>query len=168
MKVTNQAAISTNTALDALDATSSPKDLETYTPENKNAAIVGDSVYDCDIKADKADFNGNVDITVGDNYYATQINDWYLNFKEYEGMTVQIEGYYIDEYSPYLLIGRNGRRAPIVRGGYVSFEFYTDEDLSALKSGKDWLRVTGILRKGVDRKQGVFYYIEALETQMPS
>ncbi len=161
----DQAAISTNTALDALDATSSPKELASYTPENKNAAIIGDSVYDCDIKADKADFNGNVDITVGDNYYATQINDWYLNFKEYEGMTVQIEGYYIDEYSPYLLIGRNGPSCPYCQGGYVSFEFYTDEDLSALKSGKDWLRVTGILRKGVDRKQGVFYYIEALETK---
>lgn len=134
---------------------------------NKNAKIIGDSIYDCDIKADKAAFDGNVDITVGDNYYATQINDWYMNFKEYEGMTVQIEGYYIDEFSPFLLIGRKGPSCPYCQGGYVSFEFYTDEDLSSLKlkSGKDWLRVTGILRKGVDKKQGVFYYIEALKTE---
>ena len=161
----------TNSELDALDATSSAKDLASYKPVNKNAKIIGDSVYDCDIKADKAAFDGNVDITVGDNYYATQINDWYMNFKEYEGMTVQIEGYYIDEFSPYLLIGRKGPSCPYCQGGYVSFEFYTDEDLSSLKlkSGKDWLRVTGILRKGVDKKQGIFYYIEALKTEhMPS
>ena len=139
--------------------------LADYKPENKNAVIIGDSVYDCDIKADKAAFNGKVDITVGYNYYATQINDWYMNFKEYEGKTVQIEGFYINEYSPYLLIGRHGPVCPYCQGGYVSFEFLTDEDLSRLKSGKDWIRVTGILRKGVDRKQGIFYYIEALKTE---
>ena len=159
--VSKQSAASTETT--ASDETS-PKAPADYKPKNKNAVIIGDSVYDCDIKADRSAFNGKVDITVGDNYYATQINDWYMNFKEYEGKTVQIEGYYIDEYSPYLLIGRHGPVCPYCQGGYVSFEFLTDEDLSKLKSGKDWISVTGILRMGVDRKQGIFYYIEALKT----
>ena len=161
----DNASVETNTALAALDGTSSPDELSSYKPHFKNAKVIGDSVYDCDIASDRADYDGHVDITVGDNYYATQINDWYMNFKEYEGMVVQIEGYYIDEFSPYILIGRKGPSCPYCQGGYVSFEFYTDEDLSSLSTGRDWLRVTGILRKGVDKKQGVFYYIEALKTE---
>ncbi len=121
--------------------------------------------YDYNIEEDRQNFDAeDIDIVVGDNYYATQINDWYMNFDSYDGKTVEIEGYYIDEFSPYLFVGRYGPVCPYCQGGYVSFEFYTDEDISELQSGKDWIKVTGILRKGKD-DHGNFCYIEAMSIE---
>ena len=120
--------------------------------------------YHYDIEKDKKDFGGKADIVVGDKLYATQINDWYTNFDQYEGKTVEIEGYYINDYAPYTFVGRYGPSCPYCNGGYVSFEFYTQDDLTLLKSVEDWIKVTGILRQGED-SSGVFYYIEALSIQ---
>ena len=140
----------------------SEKGSEKKSEKNSSAVVVGDSVYDCDIKADQKKFNGKIDVTVGDKYYATQINDWYMYFDQYEGNVVEIEGYYIGEFAPYQFIGRKGPTCPYCQGGYVCFEMLTDEDLSQLKSGKDWIKVVGILRQGKDSKKGPFYYIEVL------
>ncbi|HPR39921.1 MAG TPA: hypothetical protein PKV62_02775, partial [Oscillospiraceae bacterium] len=57
-----------------------------------------------------------------------------------------------------------GPSCPYCSGGYVSFEFSTDEDLSALVSESSWIRVTGILREGAMYPGGgqdpyPFYYI---------
>jgi uncharacterized membrane protein YcgQ (UPF0703/DUF1980 family) len=132
---------------------------------NENAIVKGTGTYDCDISKDKEDFDpSSIDIVVGDKYYATQINDWYENFKDYDGKTVEIEGYYID-YSPYSFVGRFGPSCPYCQGGYVCFEFLTDEDLSKYVSDKDWIKVKGILRKGQDSEAGEFYYIEALSLE---
>ena len=117
--------------------------------------------YHCDIEADKKDFDGTVDIVVGDNLYATQINDWYENFDQYEGKSVEIEGFCINEYPPYTFVGRYGPSCPYCNGGFVSFEFYTKDDMSGLKPEKDWIKVKGILRQGKDQT-GTFYYIEVL------
>lgn len=133
--------------------------------KNKNAIEKGGSVYDCDLAEDKNNYDGHVDITVGDRYYATQINDWYMNFDQYEGKVVEIEGYYINDFAPYDLIGRYGPSCPYCQGGYVSFEFLSDEDFSTYQSAEDWIKVTGILRKGIDRAYGDFYYIEALKVE---
>ena len=46
------------------------------------------------------------EIVIGDNYFDTQINDIMLNYSEYNGKTVEIEGMYIDVYSPYTVVGR--------------------------------------------------------------
>ena len=118
--------------------------------------------YHHNLEQDKKNFDGKVDIVVGDKLFATQINDWYVNFNKYEGKVVEIEGYYINDYAPYTFIGRYGPSCPYCNGGYVSFEFYTEEDLSKLKSAKDWIKVTGILRSGRD-KDGEFTYIEVLK-----
>lgn len=120
--------------------------------------------YQCNIEEDKKDFSGKTDIVVGDNLYTTQINDWYTNFDQYEGKSVEIEGYYIDDFVPYTFIGRYGPSCPYCNGGYVSFEFYTQEDLSAFVSLQDWIKVKGILRQGED-SSGVFYYIEVLSLE---
>jgi hypothetical protein len=104
-------------------------------------------VYPYDIGADKAAVDiSSPDIVVGDNLYATQINDWYINFGDYDGKTVEIEGYYVD-LDGYSFVGRKGPSCPYCSGGYVSFEFSADEDLSVLVS-ESWIRVTGILRDG--------------------
>lgn len=120
--------------------------------------------YNCDIEADRKNFDGKADIVVGDNLYTTQINDWYENFDQYEGKTVEIEGYYINQYKPYTFVGRYGPTCPYCNGGYVSFEFYTQDDLSDIKPVEDWIKVIGILRQGKD-STGLFYYIEVLSLE---
>lgn len=132
---------------------------------NPNAIIKESSTYDCDIAADKAAYDGHVDIVVGDNLFATQINDWYMYFDQYEGKVVEIEGYYIGDFQPYDFVGRYGPSCPYCQGGYVSFEILSDEDLTQYQSVKDWIKVTGILRQGVDSMKGPFYYIEALKME---
>jgi len=134
---------------------------ESGTPPNGTLSVLDKAGYLCNIEKDKKDFDGHVNIVVGNNLYTTQINDWYTNFDQYEGKTVEIEGYYIDDYAPYTFVGRYGPTCPYCNGGYVSFEFYTLDDLSVLKSGKDWISVKGILRQGEDTS-GIFYYIEVL------
>jgi len=127
-------------------------------------------VYPYDIGADKAAVDiSSPDIVVGDNLYATQINDWYINFGDYDGKTVEIEGYYVD-LDGYSFVGRKGPSCPYCSGGYVSFEFSADEDLSVLVSESSWIRVTGILREGAMYPGGgqdpyPFYYIEALRLE---
>lgn len=136
-----------------------------YEPEHECAILKEKSVYDCDIEADREAFDGNVDIVVGDKFYATQINDWFISFDEYEGKTVEIEGYYIGDFAPYDFVGRYGPVCQYCQGGYVSFEILSAEDLSQYQSLTDWIRVTGILRQGMDRENGPFYYIEALSVE---
>ena len=125
--------------------------------------------YPYDPKEDRGKVNlEKPDIVVGDKHYATQINDWYMNFQDYEGKTVSIDGYYMN-FGGYTLVGRMGPSCPYCTGGYVNFEFKTDLDLSKLKSEESWIRVKGILRKGKysiskDVSQ-LIYYIEALEVE---
>ena len=120
------------------------------------------------IKKDRVSFPyDHLDIIVGDHHYMTQINDWFTNFKDYEGKKVEIEGYYI-KFDRYTFVGRNGPTCPYCTGGYVDFEFKSDQDLSALTSGKSWISVTGVLRQGYSydstgKKSSAFYYIEALD-----
>jgi len=150
------------------DSTNTANESNNNTSSNSQTAAASSTSsregYDCNIAKDKKTFNANkIDIKVGDSYYSTQINDWYSNFNKYEGKTVEIEGYYIVS-DPYTFVGRFGPSCPYCSNGYVSFEFYTTEDLSALVSTSDWIKVKGILRQGED-SSGVFYYIEAISVE---
>jgi len=125
--------------------------------------------YPYDIAEDRKSFDPSViDITVGDRLYMTQINDWYINFQNYAGKTVEIEGYFLN-MGKYTFVGRNGPVCPYCTGGYVDFEFQTDQDLSGFTSQETWIAVTGILREGKiklsNRETKPFYYIEALNVQ---
>jgi hypothetical protein len=125
--------------------------------------------YPYDPKEDRKKYSlEKPDIVVGDKLYATQINDWYKNFQDYEGKTVSIEGMYMN-FGGYTLVGRNGPSCPYCTGGYVNFEFRTDLDLSAFESESSWIRVKGVLRQGKysiskDVSQ-LIYYIEGLEVE---
>lgn len=141
-----------------------PQDTTPQT-DSGNAIMKDTSAYNCDIEADKRQFDGKVDIVVGDQYYATQINDWYMYFDQYANQTVEIEGYYIGDTHPYDFVGRYGPSCPYCQGGYVCFEILTNEDMTGYQSGKDWIKVTGILREGKDTVVGPFYYIEVLKLE---
>ena len=138
----------------------------TETSKGKTRKIIKkkDAVYRCDFKADRKAYKGRPDKVVGDRYYATQINDWYKNFKDYEGKTVEIESYYIGEFKPFDFIGRYGPSCPYCKGGYVCFEILYDKPLK-YRNAKDWIRVIGILRVGELLKKGVFYYIGVLKLE---
>lgn len=126
------------------------------------------STYECDFAKDREEFAGKVDIKVGDDYYAAQINDWYMYYNDYVGQVVEIEGYYISDFLPYTFVGRKGPTCPCCQGGYVCFEFLWDKEMKKMRSGKDWIKVTGIIREGEDAKQGSFTYIEALKVEKMS
>ncbi|HXK77642.1 MAG TPA: hypothetical protein PKY19_04080 [Oscillospiraceae bacterium] len=161
-----------DTAPSGTDASGSVSAAEDSAAENGSEIENSEpyDVYPYDIEADKAAVDiSDPDIVVGDNLYATQINDWYINFEDYDGKIVEIEGYYVD-LGGYSFVGRKGPSCPYCSGGYVSFEFSTDEDLSALVSESSWIRVTGILREGAMYPGGgqdpyPFYYIEALRME---
>lgn len=134
--------------------------------KGENTITRGTGYYNCDFDADRSYINSHgIDIKVGDNLYMTQINDWFKNFDDYNGKTVEIEGYYLD-FAPYSFVGRHGPTCPYCTGGYVDFEFVTDQDISELKDTQTWIKVVGILKKGYDVKvAGDFYYIEATSIQ---
>lgn len=122
-----------------------------------------------DIVQDRQTFDkNNIEITVGDTHYMTQINDWYLNFKDYENKTVTIDGYFLTINGHYF-VGRNGPTCPYCTGGYVDFEFTSDQNLKDFKPLDTWIRVSGILRESdvhMSEKTTVpFYHIEAITVE---
>lgn len=148
----------------------SPTTLSETTTKKKNTNKTAD--YACNFESDKKSFNPKkIDIKVGDNYYMTQINDWYKNFKDYSGKSVEIEGLF-EQFGDYYYVARNGPSCPYCTGGMVTFEIHSDYDYSKLSVGKTWIKVDGVLKKGTDvddkGKSYDFYYIEAFViTAMP-
>ena len=135
--------------------------------QNQPITVVSDEYpYNIDEDRKIADLT-TVDISVGDRLYMTQINDWYMNFKDYADKTVEIEGYFLDMGGKYTFVGRNGPTCPYCTGGYVDFEFQTDQDLSEYISQETWISVVGILREGKSILSNgeikPFYYIEAMQ-----
>ncbi len=121
--------------------------------------------YPYTIAEDRQNYDYNhIDIIVGDKRYMTQINDWYMNFRDYKDKTVLIEGYYLS-INGHHFVGRNGPTCPYCTGGYVDFEFTTDQDLSACETGATWIKVYGILREAIvhlnDHLTAPFYHLEA-------
>lgn len=161
-KVTANDKKSTAQARQGTEDNTSDGDAKTAKGKSKKFIKKKDAVYRCDFKADRKSYKGRPDKVVSDKYYATQINDWYKNFKDYEGKTVEIEGYYIGEFKPFDFIGRYGPSCPYCKGGYVCFEILYDKPLKC-RNAKDWIKVTGILRAGELPNKGIFYYIEALK-----
>lgn len=135
--------------------------------QGENVITKGTGYYHCDFEKDRNYVKSHgIDITMGDNLYMTQINDWFTNFDDYNGKTVEIEGYYIN-FDPYSFVGRYGPTCPYCTGGFVDFEFLSDQDISDYKGSQTWIKVDGILRKGYDTGvAGEFYYIEATSIEV--
>jgi uncharacterized membrane protein YcgQ (UPF0703/DUF1980 family) len=162
---TASATISSDTQVQSSDLQTSDTLTDSSSAES-NVSYDALEWYNYDVTADAKNFNyKHVDIVVGEKYYMTQINDWYANFGDYEGKTVEIEGYYVN-FNPYSFVGRHGPICPYCTGGYVDFEFHGLESmLSGLVSEQSWIRVYGIFRQGKD-SNGEFYYIEAVKVEV--
>ena len=102
------------------------------------------------------------DIIVGDNYFGTQIADISLNFEQYEGKTIEIEGLYFNN-SAYHFVGRYSTSAvcPNCPAGYSYFEYeWHGNQPIELTDSNSWIKVIGTLREGND-ETGQYYYIDA-------
>lgn len=108
-----------------------------------------------------------IDIVVGDNMYDTQITDFNLNFKEYEGKTVEIEGMYMENKnevtnSKYTFVGRYSNvPSQCCPQGYSYFEYeWKGDQTPRLVDEISWIKVTGTLKKGRDL-YSEYIYIDA-------
>lgn len=108
----------------------------------------------------------NIDIVMQDNQFITQINDIYYNFEEYEGKTIQIEGFPMS-YEGLVFVGRYGPGC-CSGDGYAYLEYEYPEKLQ-LEDEKDWIRVIGTIEKGNDNGMEYIYIkatsVEKLETR---
>lgn len=92
------------------------------------------------------------EIVIGDNYFATQVLDMSMNFEQYEGKTIEIEGLYF-ENMPYTFVGRFSTSVvcPTCPTGYSYFEYewHGDEELN-LTDSDNWIKIIGTLKLGND------------------
>ena len=135
--------------------------------EKKSKDPILEYPYDRETDRQNFDYN-NIDIVVGDKRYMTQINDWFMNFRDYKDKTVLIEGYFISINGHYF-VGRNGPTCPYCTGGYVDFEFTSDGDFTGYEDGVTWIKVYGILREATvhlnDHLTAPFYHLEAVKVE---
>lgn len=101
--------------------------------------------------------NEKTDIILGDNMFIAQINDIYLNYKDYIGKTIEIEGFPL-AYDKYKFVGRYGPGC-CVGDGYAYIEYEYDKNIELL-SEKDWIKVTGEIEMGYDGRTD-YVYIKA-------
>lgn len=106
------------------------------------------------------------EIVVGDNYFDTQITDFSLNFDQYEGKTVEIEGLYFENL-PYTFVGRysTSNICPTCPTGYSFFEYEWkgDNELS-LTDSENWIKIIGTFKRGNDGEE--YYYIDVASIEL--
>jgi uncharacterized membrane protein YcgQ (UPF0703/DUF1980 family) len=95
------------------------------------------------------------DVVMSDNRFLTQLNDIYLNFDEYNGKTIEIEGFPMID-PQYTFIGRYSPGCPYCSGNYAYIEYKYDGKID-LTSEKDWIKIIGTLKKGNDGKTDYIY-----------
>lgn len=101
------------------------------------------------------------DIVLGDNYFDTQVRDINLNFDDYEGKTIEIEGLYF-ENAPFTFVGRysTSNMCPTCPTGYSYFEYeWHGDEKFELSDSQNWIKVVGTLKRGFDDVE--YYYIDA-------
>lgn len=102
------------------------------------------------------------ELIIGNNYFDTQLSDVNTNFSKYEGKTVEIEGFFIED-SPYTFVGRysESNLCAYCPQGYSYFEYeWHGNNQFDFTNEKEWLKLIGTFRKGVD-ELGEYYYIDA-------
>lgn len=128
------------------------------------------NTYPYDLEEDRKKYDANMpDLYLKDSMYQATINDWYMNFNDYQDKVIWIEGFYF-KLGKSTFVGRVGPTCPFCNGGYVSFEFHTDQNLDDFVSEDTWIRVKGILREGrlypgAKRAPYPLYYLNALEVE---
>ncbi len=100
----------------------------------------------------------NVDMVIGDNLFDTQIADININFSQYDGKTIEIEGLYM-ENNQYTFVGRysTSNLCPTCPQGVSYFEYEWNGDQKPnLIDAVSWIKVRGTLAGGRDFIEGKF------------
>lgn len=111
------------------------------------------------------------EIVLKDNYFDTTISDIMINFNQYEGKTIEIEGlYFKSPTGDYHFVGRYSTSnlcADCPQGySYFEYEWNGDKTIS-LKDSEDWIKVVGTLRKDFDNViQDYYYYIDVASLEI--
>jgi len=100
-------------------------------------------------------------IVVGDNLFLSQLNNMYLNPKDYKNKTVEIEGFYLSSES-YKFVARYGA-ACCPGDTYIYMEYRYDEEME-LVDIEDWIKVTGTVELGMSDLTP-FVYIKATSVE---
>ena len=110
------------------------------------------------------------EVVIGDNYFDTQINEIMLNYNNYKGKTVEIEGMYIGVYNPYTIVGRYSTNnlcayCPV---GYSGFEYIWKGDKIEVENEKTWLKIVGTFESANDASSNFqdYYYINATSIEV--
>lgn len=141
-------------------------DNNTVVATKKGTKASKETKLDDGIKYSVTDEDVKADIVLKDNYFDTQIADINLNFDNYEGKTIEIEGLYF-ENETYTFVGRYAlsNLCPTCPAGYSYFEYeWNGDKVFSLKDSESWIKVIGTLKKGND---GVdYYYIDASSIEL--
>ena len=108
--------------------------------------------------------DSDIDIVIGDDYFATQLADMTLNFSQYEGKVVKIEGMSLKN-GDWTFVGRYSENAicPTCPTGYAYYEYeWHGKEKLDFGNEENWVEVIGKLTKGDDNGQE-YYYIDAYE-----
>ena len=137
-------------------------EVSNLSPSSQNAKEYNTTVTD--IEGGKLYSTGRdekIDIIVGDDYFATQLADMTINFDNYEGKVIEIEGFALKN-APWTFVGRYSENAicPTCPVGYAYYEYewHGNEPLD-LGDEENWVKVTGKLTRGNDGSE--YYYIDA-------
>ncbi|MBR1540499.1 MAG: hypothetical protein IJ629_04970 [Clostridia bacterium] len=112
----------------------------------------------------KSNSNVKIDLDITDNYFIAQTNDVYLNYKEYEGKTVRMEGYFY-VYQDYLT-GENYyavvRNSPGCCGndGLAGLDIKWDGEYPAVNA---WIQVVGKISKYSEEDPTPVILVSSLE-----
>ncbi len=106
------------------------------------------------------------EIVIKDNLFDTQVTDMTINFEQYEGKTVSIEGLFFTN-AGYTFVGRYSTNSmcPTCPAGisYYEYEWHGDTPME-LKNEDSWIKVTGTLKKGNDGME--YVYIDASSVEI--
>lgn len=114
------------------------------------------------------DVKENLDVLViGDNYYIAQINDIYINTKNYINKQIEIEGFpMLSPQGGYTFVGRYGPGC-CADDGYAYIEYEYDKKLD-LVSEEGWIKVTGTIKQGIDQGEEYVYIAASSVEIMPT
>ena len=110
------------------------------------------------------------DVVVPDNFFDTTINDLMMNYNQYKGKNIQVEGLYMTS-GKYTFVGRysTSNICPTCPQGYSYIEYVLDKKIDANLIEEDsWIKVIGKLSKGRDATSNFqdYYYLKVLSIEV--
>ncbi len=109
-----------------------------------------------------------VDLVMKDNYFDTQINDFYNNFDNYKDKIIEIEGFYLNGL-PYTFVGRYSTNniCQYCPAGYsyLEYEWHGDK-IPEYVEEETWLKIRGKLSRAIDASGVEYTYIDAYQLEV--